>query len=310
MPRSPGFEGANFSVNTFLTERINETISGYTAPVVVNIFGNDLGALDRAAQQVSAVLGATRGARGVRVQAPQGSPRLSIRLRKGALARWGIAPEDALAAIQTAYQGMVAAQVYQGTQIYDVSVIFPPTARRDPAAVGALTLKNPDGILVPLKDIADIRLTTGRFLVLHQAAQRVQTVTAQLSGRSLSAFVRDAEQRIHAQVKLPPSTYVVFSGAAQERSRATRDLMLKSGIAAVAILLLLFIALGSLRSLALVLVNLPFAFVGGVLLVLATGRTLSLGSLIGFVTLFGITVRNAIMLISHYQHLVRVEGMT
>jgi len=304
-----GFSGAKFSVNTFLTERIHETLSGYTAPVVVNIFGNSLDTLDRAAQQVAGILSKIRGARDVQVQAPQGSPQLAIRLRERALARWGIAPVNALDAIETAYQGMRVGQIYLGTRVFDVSVIFPPSARRNPMAVGSLLLKNPQGLLVPLRAVADIRLTSGRFMILHEAAQRVQTVTAYLSGRSLTGFVQQAETNLHA-ANLPPGTYAVFSGAAQASAQATHELLLKTAVAIAAIMMLLFLALRSMRSLLLVLVNLPFALVGGVAAVLFMGGVVSIGSLVGFVTLFGITLRNSIMLISHYQHLVQAEGMT
>ncbi len=304
-----GFSGAKFTVNTFLTERIHETLSGYYAPVVVNIFGNSLATLDRAAQQTAGILSKIHGARDVQVQAPQGSPQLAIRLRERALARWGIAPVAALDAIETAYQGMRVGQIYLGTRIFNVSVIFPPAARRNPMAVGSLLLKNPQGLLVPLRAVADIRLTSGRFMILHEAAQRVQTVTAYLSGRSLTGFVHEAETNLHA-ANLPQGTYAVFSGAAQARAQATHELLLKTAVAIAAIMMLLFLALRSMRSLLLVLVNLPFALVGGVAAVLLMGGVVSIGSLVGFVTLFGITLRNSIMLISHYKHLVQEEGMT
>ncbi|MHB8426006.1 MAG: efflux RND transporter permease subunit, partial [Gammaproteobacteria bacterium] len=146
-------------------------------------------------------------------------------------------------------------------------------------------------------------------MFLHEAAQRVQTVTSYLSGRSLTGFVHEAETNLHA-ANLPPGTYAVFSGAAQARAQATHELLLKTAVAIAAIMMLLFLALRSMRSLLLVLVNLPFALVGGVAAVLLMGGVVSIGSLVGFVTLFGITLRNSIMLISHYKHLVQAEGMT
>ncbi|HUX26561.1 MAG TPA: efflux RND transporter permease subunit, partial [Burkholderiales bacterium] len=175
--------------------------------------------------------------------------------------------------------------------------------------VGELPLKTPDGRMVRHEDVADITQTAGRYLILHDDAQRLQVVTAQVQGRALSSFVRAVKKRIAAQVVLPRGTYLVFAGDAAEQARAERDLLLHSAMAAVGVALLLYMALGGMRSTVLVFANLPFALAGGVAIVLATGGVMSIGSLVGFVTLFGITLRNAIMLISHYRHLVEIEGV-
>ena len=304
-----GFVGANFSVNTFLTERIEETVSGFTAPVVVNIYGNDLDLLDRKAREVAGVLAAMPDAGSVQVQAPQGNPQLNIRLRGEALARWGITPVDALEAVQTAYEGAVVAQIYEGNRVFDVTVILDPQLRRDPTQVAALPLASPEGRMVRLGEVAEITQSIGRFLVLHEGAQRLQSVTVQPSG-DISAFVLAAKRRIADRVVLPRGTYVIFAGDAESRGQAQRELLLHSALATAGVVLLLLIALGRVRSLVLVFANLPFALVGGVIVVAALGAPLSVGTLVGFVTLFGITLRNSMMLLSHYEHLVRVEGMS
>ncbi|MHB9020889.1 MAG: efflux RND transporter permease subunit [Halothiobacillus sp.] len=303
------FVGASFSVNTFLTERIHETISGYTAPVVVNVYGNDLDVLDRKAEEIAAAIRGVAGAGAVQVQAPAGSPQLVIRLRDSALSRLGIAPVDALSAVETAYAGTLVGEVYEGNRVFDVAVVLAPRLRQSPAQVGELPLKTPDGRMVLLKDVADITQTDGRYLILHDDAQRLQVVTAQVKGRALSSFVNAVKKRIAAQVTLPRGTYLVFAGDTQEQARAQQDLLLHSALAAAGVALLLYMALGGVRSTILVFANLPFALAGGVVMVLVTGGVLSIGSLVGFVTLFGITLRNAIMLISHYRHLVEVEGV-
>ncbi|MES2405845.1 MAG: efflux RND transporter permease subunit [Pseudomonadota bacterium] len=303
------FVGANFSVNTFLTERIHETISGYTAPLVVNIYGNDLDVLDRKAEEVATAIRSVRGAGAVQVQAPTGSPQLVIHLRDSALSRLGIAPVDALSAIQTAYAGTRVGEVYEGNRVFDVAVVLAPQLRQSPAQVGELPLKTPDGRMVLLKDVANIHQTDGRYLILHDDALRLQVVTAQVSGRALSSFVTAVKKQIAAQVTLPRGTYLVYAGDAPAQARAQQDLLLHSALAAAGVALLLYMALGGVRSAVLVFVNLPFALAGGIAMVLITGGVLSIGSLVGFVTLFGITLRNAIMLISHYHHLVEVEGM-
>ena len=302
------FPGLVFTAETFLTERVQETISGYTAPVIVNIYGPDLDVLDRLGAQVAQALNGVPGAAGVSLQAQAASPQLSIRLRQDQLARWGLAPVDVMEAIQTAYQGAQVAQVYDANAVVNVAVILADEARRAPSQIGELPVKTGDGMILPLRRLADIRQTDGRYLILHDGAQRLQTVTAQVSGKPVGQFVDAAKKRIDAALKLPQGYSIVFAGEAQAQASAQRELMLYFVVAAVVICLLVYLALRDTRGLVLVMSNLPFALVGGALMVFASGGLLSLGSMVGFVTLFGITLRNSIMLVSHYQHLVQREG--
>jgi Cu/Ag efflux pump CusA len=302
------FVGPVFSINTFLTERIQETLSGYTAPVVVNIYGNDLDVLDRKAAQVAQVLSALRGASGVQVQSPQGEPQLSIRLRESALASYGITPATVLDALQAAYAGTRVGQVVDGSRLFDVDVILPPALRRDPAAVGELPIAAPDGRHLALSELADLSMTAGRFMIQHEDGQRVQAVTVNLRGVTAAAFVAQAQRALAQKIRWPAGVYPVYAGDAAAQSAATRQLLAHSALAAAGVVLLLYLALRGMRAVALVLLNLPFALVGGIAVALFTGGVLTLGSLVGFVTLFGISVRNSIMLVSHYRHLVEVEG--
>ncbi len=303
-----GFVGVNFSVKTFLTERIEETLSGYTAAVAVGIVGNDLGVLDRKALEVARVLGGVPGATEVRVQSPPGMPQLTIHLRKPDLERWGLDAVDVLDLIRAAYQGDVVGQAYQAGAVLNVIALLDPASRNSVTAVGNLPLRTSQGAYVLLKQVADIYEATGRYQVMHQGAQRVQTVTANVAGRAVTAFVQDAKAAVGEKVQLPVGTYLQFTGAAEAQSQSQRNLILNSLIAGVGIVLLLSIVTRGWRNLLLVLANLPFALVGGVLAVFVTGGMLSLGSMVGFVTLFGITLRNSIMMVSHYEHLVEAEG--
>ena len=302
--------GANFAVNTFLTERIEETLSGYTAPVVVNIFGNDLDLLDRKAQEVASILGAVPGAADVQVQSPPGMPQLTIRLRKPDLERWGLDAGNVLDTIRTAYEGDTVGQGYEGNRVFPIIVNLAPKSRASVAQVADLPLRTPDGSYVRLKQIADVYEGSGRYQILHQGAQRLQTVTANVTGRDLTSFVADARAQITAKISLPVGTYVEFAGTAKAQSRSQRDMLINSIVSGIGIVLLLSIITRNANNLFLVLANLPFAFVGGVLGVLVSGGLLSLGSMVGFVTLFGITLRNSILMIAHYEHLVDTEGMT
>jgi CzcA family heavy metal efflux pump len=303
------FPGVNFAVNTFLTERINETLSGYTAPVAIDIYGNDLKALDAAAQEVARVLGGVRGAASLQIQSPLGLPQLSIKLRRPDLIRWGFDPVQVLDLIRTAYQGDVVGQTYDEDRVFDVVVKLAPSRREAVLDLRDLPIKAPDGTYVPLRQLADVDFTSGLYQIQHQGGRRVQTVTLDVEGRDLASFVQDAQAQIAAKAKLPSGTYIEFTGAAEGEAQAQHDLALKALLAGIGIVILLSIVTRNWRNLLLILANLPFALVGGIVVALLSGGVLSLGSLIGFVTLFGITLRNSMMMISHYEHLVEVDGM-
>ncbi|MYM23240.1 MMPL family transporter [Duganella sp. FT135W] len=303
------FPGLIFTAETFLTERVQETISGYTAPVIVNIFGPDLDVLDNLAGKVVKSLNSTSGAAGVTLQAPAALPQLSIRLRHEQLARLGFSPVDVMEAVQVAYQGMQVAQIYDGTSTVNLSVTLAPEARQSPLQIGGLPLRSTDGTVVMLSQLADIAQVDGRYLVLHSLGQRLQTVTSQVKEISVSDFVNNAKKKIDESVKFPKGYYYAVAGEAQAQAQAQRDLLVHFAIAFVVICILIFLALRDSRATILVMSNLPFALIGGVLTVFATGGLLSLGSMVGFVTLLGITLRNSIMLISHFQHLVRKDGL-
>ena len=304
-----GFPGVNFAINTFLTERIEETISGYAAAMVINIYGSDLDALDRDAQAIAGVLASIPGATDVLVQSPPGTPQLVIRLRADKLLQWGLQPTDVLDNIRAAYESVPVTQVYQGSRVIGVSVVLDPGSRNNIQQIGKLPLMNAEGKIIRLEDVAAISQENGRSKILHAGAERIQTVTANVAGRDIGAFARELKKRVRNEVQLTPGNYLTFTGEAEAQAQSREDLIVHSLLAGVGIFLLLYVAFGRLRNLLLTFANLPFALIGGVLAVLFTGGWISLGSLVGFVTLFGITLRNSIMLVSHYQHLVDEENM-
>jgi CzcA family heavy metal efflux pump len=303
------FPGPTLTSNGFLTERIDETLSGYTAPVVINVFGNDLDQMDQEAAQIGSVLNQVRGAAQIQIQSPPGTPEIAVRLRKDDVARWGFDPVQILDVVRTAYGGEVVGQIYDENRVFDLSVVLAASHRPAIPEIGALPLRSPDGNYVTLRQVADIYQSSGRYVILHEGARRVQTITCNVEGRSVDSFVDEARKRI-ARLVLSAGSYVEFSGTVEAQARARRDLLMNSLLAGLGIVLLLSMVTGNHRNLLLVLCNLPFALVGGVAAALLTGGNLSLGSLVGFVTLFGITLRNSIMLISHYEHLVGVEGQS
>jgi len=311
-----GFPGIQFEVMTFLGDRIGETITGELAPVVVSVYGDDLDVLDTKAREVAKIMASIPGGKDAKVKSPSGAPRMAVRLRPDRLTQLGFRPVEVLDAVRTAYQGTVVAQSYKGNRVSDVAVILHDAMRKDPEAIGSLFLRSAQGLRVPLRELASIYLTSGRHSILHDGARRRQTVTCNPTGRDVSSFVTEAKREVAAKVKFPSGVYAVFSGEAEERAKAQRQLLLHSTIAGVGILLLLTVVFANWRNLLLVLANLPFALVGGILAVYlpalfgeAGEAGLTIGSLVGFVTLFGITMRNSVMMISHFEHLVQEEGM-
>lgn len=304
-----GFPGLQTELVTFLGDRISESLSGESAAVSVNVFGNDLDQLDTVAAQVAAALRSTPGATDVKVDTETGVPTLTIRPNAERLAAFGLRPVELYDAVAAAYSGVQVAQTYNGNQTQAVRVVLAPDARREPESVGQLLISTPAGRRIPLAAVADVSLDAGRGTIRHESGQRRQVVTANTTSSDLVGFVATAKQIVDDKVHLPAGIYVQFGGEAQGSEAATRDILINSIVAAVVIVLLLLLTFADGRSVALIVVNVPFALVGGVAAVALTNATLSIGSLVGLVTLFGISARNSIMLISHYEHLVKSEGM-
>jgi len=302
------FPGIQSEVLTFLGDRIGETISGETASVVANVFGEDLDTIDSVARNIATELSAVHGHADVQVKAPPGAPVLAIHLRPARLTQFGFRPVEVLDAIEAAFQGADIAQMVQGSRIHELAVVLAPEARRDPETVGNLLLTNGDGLRMPLRQLADVELTNGRPSIQHDGARRRQTITCNVEQRDIFSFVAEARQRVAERVKLPAGVYLEWSGAAEEQRRARQELVIHFSVALTGILILLSLLFRRASHVILVLANLPFALVGGVLAVFASGGSTSIGSWVGFVTLFGISTRNSIMLISHYEHLVEKEG--
>lgn len=303
-----GFPGVSFAIRGFLTERIEETLTGSTAEVVVRLYGEDLDSLDVAARKVASLARSVPGGADVQYDAPPVVPGVTIRLLPDRVARAGLGQDDVLRAVEIATQGVRAGQTFEGNRSTDVIVLLAPEARARPEDLGSLPLRSADGRMVLLGDVAQVSRTSGRYLITHQNARRLQTVTANTAGRTVVDYTRDLERRIRAAGFLPPGIHIELAGTASAQRDAQRELLLHSLLAGSVIILLLWLAFAQPGRLLLVLANLPFALVGGVVAVALSDRELSLGSLVGFVTLFGIATRNAVMLISHYDHLVNVEG--
>ena len=299
--------GVRFWANTFLTERIHEVLSGTTAPIIVHLFGSNLEAIDADAKHVATKLRRLSGAEAVTVAAPAATPSISIWLRRQALLHYGLQPQAVLAAIEAGSVGRDVGRVYRAGVSWPITVLLPRARRADAASVGALPIIDRAGRIVPLAMLASLKNRDGRSVILHDNAQRVQNVTVQIVGGA-ETFLRQARRAL-AALKLSPGTYLAFGGTATA-SRAARWALLLAGLAAfVAILALLTVALGRARFAVMLTANLPFALLGGIAALWIVGLPLSLGAAVGLVTVFGITLRNGLMLLSHYKHLVTREGL-
>jgi CzcA family heavy metal efflux pump len=304
------FPGPSVSINPFLTERMDEIIGGGVEQVLINIYGEDLAMLDRKAAEIARLIGGIKGAADVRVESPPGTPEVRIRLKPERLRQFGFEPGALLDEIQTAYQGAEVGQIYDGERVFGVAVILDQPSRTDVSRIGELMFQNTDGTRLPLGQLADIEQTSGRYDIPHEGTRRRQVIGCNVAGRDLSSFVEDIQRTIRDRVKLPGGSYLSIGGASQARAAAQREILTYSLLAGAGILILLSVVFRNLRNTLLVLANLPFALVGGVVAVVLSDGNLSVGSLVGFVTLFGITMRNSIMMISHFEHLVHYEGET
>ncbi|CAG7856637.1 partial Nickel and cobalt resistance protein CnrA, partial [biofilm metagenome] len=306
--RLDSFPGISYEANTFLTERVDETISGYTAPVVVNIFGNDLNDLDIKAQRIANLINDQPGASNVQVKSPPGTPFIQIQLNPGQMNFWGVSYEQIFLCLQTAYETTVVGKLFEGNKMFDIAVTLIPEQRNNITAIQELPISTLDGTIITLGQVANININTSRYNILRHNSQRKQTVTASVDG-DMYSFMQTLKANITKSIAFGTETYPEFTGAAVEQTKARSKLILHSLLAGFGVLILIYIAIGNFRHAALTLANLPFAFIGGIFAVLVTGTPLSVGSVVGFITLFGITVRNSIMLLSHCQYLTHKKGM-
>jgi CzcA family heavy metal efflux pump len=301
------YPGIQSEVVTFLGDRISESLSGETAQVAIKIFGDDLDALDKTADKVTAALGKVKGIVDLQFKRQSGTPTIAIHLVPQALAATGLKVQDVLDTIEAAYAGTTVGQTFQGTRTVDVVALLPDEARHQPTQVQKLMISTPLGP-VPLSQVANVEVTTDRYSIQHDAGQRLVVVSFNVSGASLQSIVNQAQQTISHSVALPSGVFLEFTGAAEAELKTRNELVLYSGVALGVIVLVLFMSFHWRANSWLVLANLPFSLIGSVFAIWVTGLGISLGTVVGLVTVFGISARNAILQLAHYEHLVEVEG--
>ena len=234
---------------------------------------------------------------------------MNIKLLPEQLTIFGISRADVLDVVRAAYENLPVAQVYERMIPIDIAVTIDDEFKDDIEDIKKLPLHTSSGQMITLEDVAQISQISGRSKILHQGGKRVQTITTNIENYDLNDFINNVVIGLN-QTQLGSGNYYEITGEAQENAKSREDLIAHSVIAIAGVLLMLYIAFGTLKNLSLTLLNLPFALIGGVIATSMHGGWISIGSLVGFVTLFGITLRNSIMLISHYQHLIDHEGHT
>jgi CzcA family heavy metal efflux pump len=301
------YPGVQSEVVTFLGDRISESLTGETAQVAVKVFGQDLDALDATGNKVVAALGKVKGIVDLQFKRQAGTPEIAIQLSPQALAAAGLKAEDVLNTVEAAYAGARVGQTFHGTRTVDVDVLLPESVRHQPAQLARLMIASPFGP-VPLSQVARLDVTEDRYSIEHDGGQRRISVTFNVRGASLQGVVREAQRLIATSVPLPAGVYIEFTGAAAAEQQTRNELLLYSALALALILVILFVSFHWPINGWLVGANLPFSLIGSVLAIAVTGIGVSLGTVVGLVTVFGVSARNSILQLAHYEHLVEVEG--
>jgi Cu/Ag efflux pump CusA len=302
-----GYPGLNVEVVTFLGDRLSESLTGETAQELVNISGEDLDALDKAAAQIGGILAKVPGVVDLAVPHASETPAIRITLDPKALGAYGVRSQTVLDAIQTAYAGATVGQTYTGVRKIDVVVIVPEELRHRPEQVGALLIGSPSGP-VPLRKLAQVSTSETRFSVDHENGLRRVTVTFNVKGRDLTSVVEEAKRRVAAAVPPRSGVTYVFTGQAEAGQAGIIELALYAAVAMAGVMVMLFMGFRQRAHPWLALANLPFSLIGSILVIGLARIGLSLGTLVGLATVFGVGARNSILLLAHYEHLVEHEG--
>jgi CzcA family heavy metal efflux pump len=302
--------GMNVSVGAPIAHRIDHMLSGTLANVAVKVFGDDLTVLRSLARQVEASMRGIPGVVDLAVEQQTDIPTLRVRVRPEDAARLGLAPGQVAAEIQTAFVGTEVNRIFEGQISFPLVVRYPPAQMEDLVAVGRTLIDSPSGAKVPLSSVADIYEDRSPNFISRENAQRKIVVQCNVAGRDLLGTVNEIQAAVGKSVQLPEGYRIEYSGQFESEAQASRRLLLLGAGVVLGIVLILSTAFHSLRDALIIMLNLPLALVGGVAGVYLAGGVLSVASLIGFITLFGIATRNGIMLVSHIHHLREVEGVS
>ena len=319
--------GLRANVGAPLGHQLSHVLSGTQAAIAINIFGDDLALLREVAQEIETALQEVPGTRDIMANREARIPSLPIRFRHEDLKRWGFTPAEAASQVETAFNGVVVATVNDGVRRYDLVVRLAPEHRQTPADVENLLLTNRSGAMVRLAEVATIGIDTMPLGIQRENARRKAVVSLNVArGYNVGDLVEQVEQVVTPIVQRHGYT-VTFGGQFEAQRSASRALYIMGAFALVVVLVLLSSAFNSVKAAVLVMVNLPLALIGGIAAIFITesfsisgnimallgqgfyqAPVISIASLVGFITLFGIATRNGLLLVNHYAHLMHNEG--
>ena len=302
-----GYPGLYRDVLTYLRERVKEVLTGASSSIVVRIYGSDLNVLRAKAKEAEAVMAKVEGINNLKVEANVLVPQLEVKLRHAAIEQFGLTPGQVRRAVTTVLRGTKVGEVYEGQKKQDVVVWGTAATRTDLNSLREIRIDTPTGGQVPLRDVADVAIVPAPNEVKREGGSRRIDVTCDAKGRDLGSVARDVETAVRS-LSFDRGYHPEFLGEYTARQESQQRLMALGFVSLLGILLILYMDFQSLKLTAMVALTIPFALIGGVIAAWIAGGTLSLGSLIGFVTVLGIAARNGIMLVSHYRHLQQVEG--
>ncbi|HZS18720.1 MAG TPA: CusA/CzcA family heavy metal efflux RND transporter [Candidatus Udaeobacter sp.] len=300
----PGVTG-NFTQPIAL--RVDELVSGVKSAIGIKIFGDDLKVLKEKADAVARVLSKVRGATDVNVEKVSGLAYLQIEVDREKIARYGINVADIHEVIETAIGGKEASKVYDGMKVFGLAVRFPEAARNDVEPIREILIPSPSGALIPLGQLAKVEVSEGPAQISREMAQRRIVIQCNVTGRDIGSFVHEAKQKIDNAVKLPPGYVMTWGGQFENQQRAMKRFSIVVPITIASIFLLLFSSFNSVKQALLIIMNIPFALIGGILALIIGRFNLSVSASVGFIALFGVAVLNGVVMVSYFNELRR-EG--
>jgi Cu/Ag efflux pump CusA len=303
----PGYQ---FQVKQFLRERIDEVLTGTTADIVIRVVGPNLSVLRAQAAEIAAAIENVEGVEDLRVEQQVDVPQIEVLIEPRDVARFGFTVGELNRDIQILFRGTRVGQVYEEDRVFDVIVRAAADVRANPANLGRLLVDGPTGEKIPLGAVSSIGMVDAPNVINREHASRRMLVTCDAEDRDVLSVLQDIQQVIEKNVSpLPAAYHLEFGGEQEARQTASRRLLLLSAAVLVGIFVLLYLDFQSIVLTLMVLLSVPLAAAGGVAAVLLSGGDVSLGSMVGFVTVFGIAIRNGILLVSHYEHLQKQERM-
>ena len=288
--------------------RIDHMLSGTMANLAIKVYGPELFRLRSTAEEIRAAISDVSGLADLSVEQQKDIPQVRIIPDRAQMARYNLTMSGVAEAMEAATAGMVVTRTLEGDRGFDVVVKFPDSSRDSTGSIEKVMIDTPVGVQIPLSTVARVVSAKGPNTITRENAQRKIVVQANVAGRDLRSVFEDVRSNIEQKVKLPEGYYVEYGGQFESEAEATRTIGLLSIVSLLFIVLILYIEFRCFRDAFLVMVNLPLAFIGGILAVYLTSKVISVASLVGFITLFGIATRNGILLISHYKHLMEKEG--